>query len=339
MKSKNVTLQDLANELQVSKVTISKALRNHPDIAPQTREKIKQLALKRGYTPNLMARNLAARRTFTIGVVTPKIAHSFFARVIETFYDCAFENGYEIVLMVSQENEERQKKHLQTLMAMKVDGLLLSIAQNTRDLSLFSEIRQRQIPLVFFDRVIKDIGFSTVTADDFKGGFLAVEQAVKAGYRKIGHIAGAFSAYIGRERLRGFKAALEHFGLPLHPEWIIESGYAEQDGYRAMQQILSLPEQPEVVFGVTFPATIGALNALQESGRRVPEDMDLITFGDSQLNRFLRTPITCIDQPTEELARSAFQLLLKIVNQEVHEAQHIILPVSLKTYATCKPKT
>ncbi|MCD6376241.1 MAG: LacI family DNA-binding transcriptional regulator [Caldisericaceae bacterium] len=338
-KFKTITLQDLANELNVSKVTISKALRDHPDIAPETKRKIKQLAAKRGYTPNLMARNLAARQTFTLGLVTPKIAHSFFARVIETFYNCAFEQGYEVVLMVSQEEEQRQIKHLQTLMSMKVDGILISVAQNTRDLTIFEEIKKRNIPLVFFDRIVPNLGFSTVSADDYQGGFLAVQQAFKAGYRHLAHVAGSFTTQIGRERLRGFKDGLKKFDLPFVEEWVVESGYSEQAGYRAAQKLLNQMQLPEVIFGVTFPATLGILTALQENGLKVPQDMDLIAFGDSQFNRFLKPAITCIDQPTENLAQSAFNLLMDTIkNKEEFAIQNQVIPVKLKEYDTCRSK-
>ena len=222
---------------------------------------------------------------------------------------------------------------------MKVDGILISVAQNTRDLTIFEEIKKRNIPLVFFDRIVPNLGFSTVSADDYQGGFLAVQQAFKAGYRHLAHVAGSFTTQIGRERLRGFKDGLKKFDLPFVEEWVVESGYSEQAGYRAAQKLLNQMQLPEVIFGVTFPATLGILTALQENGLKVPQDMDLIAFGDSQFNRFLKPAITCIDQPTENLAQSAFNLLMDTIkNKEEFAIQNQVIPVKLKEYDTCRSK-
>src|SRR3972149_3947221 len=178
-KVRIIKLEDLAKKLKVSKVTISKALRNHPDISPLTIKRVKDLADKLGYVPNYMAKNLSARKSNTIGLVIPKIAHLFFASVIESIYDTAFENNYETLLTVSQEQEEREKKHILTLLSMRVDGLIISITQETKDLAIFKRIKQLKVPIIFIDRVPDLQDVSSVTVDDKEGAFSAVEYAVK----------------------------------------------------------------------------------------------------------------------------------------------------------------
>ena len=133
MRAKHITLEDIAKRLNVSSVTVSKALRGHPDISKETTKQVKKIASELGYSPNFMARNLSARKSNTIGVVVPKIAHHFFSSIIEHIYNYAFVNNYEIILTVSQEDCDRERKHLQTLMSMRVDGIIISIAQNTTD--------------------------------------------------------------------------------------------------------------------------------------------------------------------------------------------------------------
>src|SRR3972149_5549372 len=183
-RSSHVTLDDIAKRLSVSRVTVSKALRGHPDISAETTKKVRDIAAELGYSPNLMARNLSARRSQMLGFVVPKIAHFFFGSVIEAVYNTAFENNYEIILMVSQENPEREKKHLETLISMRVDGILISISAETKDFEVFERARSRGIPLIFVDRVPypRAPGFSSVVVDDRGGSFQAVEHAIQVGY-------------------------------------------------------------------------------------------------------------------------------------------------------------
>lgn len=167
MKRKTqVTLNDIAKRLNLSRVTVSKVLRGHPDISRETAKKVKRVAEEMGYTPNFAARNLSSRKSNTIGVVVPKIAHFFFSSVIESIYDTAFLNNYDIALTVSQEDSEREKKHIETLLAMRVDGLIVSISQKTRDKSIFRKVLSRGVPLVFMDRVLEIRDTSQVTVDD-----------------------------------------------------------------------------------------------------------------------------------------------------------------------------
>jgi LacI family transcriptional regulator len=160
MKNQNrpIKLDDLAKKLKVSKVTISKALRNHPDISAGTTARVKELANRMGYMPNLMAKNLSSRRSNTIGLVIPKIAHLFFASIIESIYDTAFDNNYETFLTVSQEQEERERKHILSLLSMRVDGLIISITQETQDPAIFKRVLQQNVPVVFVDRVPAVVG-------------------------------------------------------------------------------------------------------------------------------------------------------------------------------------
>jgi LacI family transcriptional regulator len=329
-KRAHTKISDIAHRLNVSSVTVSKALRGHPDISPETTARIKKVAMEMGYVPNLMARRLSARTSQTIGVIVPKIAHSFFSKVIEAIYDVAAENNYEILLTVSQERAEREAVHLQTLLSMHVDGLIVSISQETESPAVFVPVLDRGVPLTFMDRILKLKGTNSILADDHGGAFAATEQAIKAGYRRIGHLGGPQHLNIGRERYRGFEDALREHDIPLDPAHVIYGGFSEQDGYKAFMKL------PEVIFTVTFPVALGVLKAAKELDLKLTRDYDLISFGSGGLHEYLSPSITIIEQPTTTLGRAAVELTLEHIKKgESFKPQHIQLPTKLVMGETC----
>jgi LacI family transcriptional regulator len=331
-----VTLDDIAKKLKVSKVTVSKALRGHPDISKHTSALVKKVAADLGYTPNYMARNLSSKSTHTIGVVIPKIAHFFFSSLIEAIYDTAFHSDYEIILTVSQENEQREQKHLESLLAMKVDGIIISISENTRDKSIFEKIRRMQVPLVFVDRVMDIPGASTIVVDDNGGAFQATEAAIKKGYTKIAHIAGYREINIGENRYLGFESAMKKYGIPLNPDWLIFGGFGEDDGYKGFMQIYEKGDLPEFILAVTYPVALGIYAAVEQVGLRIPQDIDIICFGNSGINKFIKPSMSYMDQNTDILGKTAVDLILNhIKTGNPYEPQHIKIPTQINLRETC----
>ncbi len=335
-KSNQITLSDIARKLNVSKVTVSKALRDHPDISAATKKLVKETALKMGYTPNFIARNLSAKKSNTIGLVVPKVAHHFFATAIETIYNIAFEKNYEIIMTVSQEDDRKEARHIETLLSMRVDGLLVSVSQKTRDHAIFDFVKQKGIPLVFFDRVIENIGFSCVTFDDEQSTFEAIDEIIRRGYTKIAHLAGFSHTSIGRNRLNGFKKAMKKNGLEIPPHWVVEGGFAESDGFKGFSEILEKGGLPEVVFAVTYPVALGVLSAAEQKKIKIPGDLQLLSFGGSDYNRYISPSLSYIDQPAPKIAQRAMELLIdEIQNEEKSEIQCIKLPTQLVLCDTC----
>ncbi len=331
-----VTLSDIAKEFNVTKVTVSKALRGHPDISAALSKRINALAKEWGYVPNYMARNLSAKQTRTIGVVIPKIAHYFFSTVIEAIYDVAFQNNYEVILTVSQENAEREIKHIQTLLAMRVDAIIISVTQQTKDYEIFKRIRDMGVPLTFMDRVVNLDGFSHVIVDDYMGGFLATEHAISVGYRKIGHIAGYLHTNIGSERYRGFESAMKKYGVQINSEYVVYGGFGEADGYNGFMKMYNSGKLPDCIFAVTYPVALGMYGAVAELGMKIPDDVDIISFGKSGLNQFLSPPMSYIEQPTTELGKKAIELTLESIRKkEKFVPQTIKLPTNLVLCKTC----
>lgn len=339
MKDKAITLNDIANRLNVSTVTVSKALRNHPDISPATTKLIKQVAEELGYTPNIMARNLSARKSNTIGVIVPKIAHFFFGSIIEYIYDVAFENNYEIILTVSQENPEREKRHIHTLMAMKVDGIIISITQETHNYEIFEMVRRRGIPIVFMDRIPKIENINSVAVNDRQGAFKAIEHAIKLGYRKIGHLAGYTNINIGRDRKQGFIDAMNHYGVEINPDWIIEGGFGEKYGYDAFMKLFNQKNLPDLFFTVTYPVALGVYKAAAEVGLKIPDDIDVICFGNAEVQNFLSPPLSCVDQPTKLISENAVKLIMNnIKDPDSHVIKNIVIDTQLILRGTCISK-
>jgi LacI family transcriptional regulator len=335
-KGIQVTLSDIAARLGVSKVTVSKALRGHPDISRETVKKVKKVAKDLGYFPNYMARNLSSKHSNTIGVVVPKIAHFFFSTMIETIYDIAFENNYEIILTVSQEDAKRELYHIKSLLSMRVDALIVSVTQQTTDLSIFHKVKEMGVPLTFVDRVVDEMGFNSVSNDDRGGTFKAIEHAISIGYTKLALLGGFEHVNIGRQRTLGFTDALVKHGIPVRPEWMIYSGFGEEDGYRDFLKLCESEEMPEFVFCATFPMALGVYRAAEELGIRIPDDIDIMCFGTGIANRFLSTRISCVEQPVAELGRTAMEVTLaSIQSSEDFTPRHIVLGTTLKLADTC----
>ena len=314
MGGKSITLSDIAKKLNVSTVTVSKALRGHPDISQQTVKLIRTTAEEMGYTPNYMARNLSSRKSNTIGLVVPKIAHFFFGSIIESIYDLAFKENYEIILTVSQEDAEREKKHIQTLLSMKVDGIIISISQETKDYEIFDITRKRGVPLVFMDRIPKIPDINTVSVDDRGGAFKAVEHAIKLGYRNIAHFAGYMEINIGYERYHGFQEAMQKYNVPINPDWIFHGGFGENYGYDALMELYRKKNLPDMVFTVTYPVALGVYMAAKELKLKIPDDIDVICFGNAKVQNFLLPSLSCVDQPTNLLAQKSMEILLDNIN-------------------------
>lgn len=333
-KIKPIKLEDLAKKLKVSKVTISKALRNHPDISDETKIRVKELAEKMGYVPNFMAKNLSARKSNIIGLVVPKLAHFFFGSIIESIYNTAFENNYETVITVSQESAEREKKHIQSLLSMKVDGLIISITEQTKDISIFERIIQSNIPLVFIDRVPPIKNVPSVTVDDKGGAYSAVEYFIKQGVTEIGHVAGYSHINIGKARMNGFIEAMRNNNIPINKDWVFEGGFGEEDGYKAFKTIFKCGSLPKAIFAVTYPVAIGIYEAATEAGINIPKDIQITCFGNNTFKHTVPSVFNFVDQPTIELGRNAVHLLLDLINK----TSTVPLNIELKTRLLIKGK-
>lgn len=336
MQNKPVKLKNIAEKLNVSVVTVSKALRNHSDISKQMTATIKSVAKEMGYTPNYLARNLSSKKSHMIGVVVPKVAHFFFGDITECIYDYANEKKYEVILTVSQENAEKEKKNIQTLLSMQVDGLIISITQETKDFSVFKTLIQRGIPVVFIDRIPPLDNINIVEADNFGGAYKAITHAINLGYKKIAHFAGYSDINIGQERFRGFEQAMKDNNVPVMPYWVSRGGFGEKHGYDTFMELYKAKRLPDLIFAVTYPVALGVYMAARELGLKIPEDIDIICFGNTKVQEFLSPPLSCINQPVSQIAKNAVQLLIdNMNNRENYVPKKIEIDTNLILRGTC----
>ena len=221
---------------------------------------------------------------------------------------------------------------------MRVDGIIISVSQETKDIEIFKWIKKMGIHVVFVDRMPEPAvpGFSSVVVNDKGGAFQAIEHAIKVGYRNIGFVGGNPAINIGRNRLLGFEQAMKEYNVPIKREWIVQSGFGKDDGYAGFKQLYQAGKLPDFVFAVTYPVALGMYEAAKDLGLRIPDDIDVICFGDSDVNRFLSPSLSCVNQPTQELGARAVQMILEMIkNPEEVREQHIEIPTQLILRETC----
>jgi DNA-binding LacI/PurR family transcriptional regulator len=314
------SLKSLAQHLGLSPSTVSRALRNHPDINEKTKVRVHAAARDLDYFPDSIAQGLKNKSTRTIGVIVPEFRNFFFSSVISGIESCLYDAGYSLVVCQSHEDADREAFNVRTLVGQRVAGVLVSIAQNSTSLDHFRFLRQRNIPYVFFDRAPQDPSVTRVVVDDEGGALAATEHLIERGYRHIAHLAGPETISIAQHRERGFRRALAHHAFTPGP--VIRGGLTEEDGRRGMIQLLSLDHRPDAVLCVTDPVAIGAFTVLKERGLRIPGDCALAGFSNNPITSLIDPPLTTVEQPSVEIGHRAAALLLRQVEHPMQEKAH-----------------
>lgn len=262
---RHTTITDIAKKLGISASTVSRALKDHPDIKADTKKRVIKLAKEFNYKPNPIAQSLKNNQTKIIGVIVPEIEHDFFSSAISGIEEVAYHSGYIIILCQSGENIEREVLNTNALIQQRVAGIVASISQNTLKGDHFQAVIDHGIPLVFFDRACKNISVSKVIIDDIKSAFEAVSYLIDKGYKKIAHFAGPKLLDICKLRLRGYTEALKKAHIPILKEIICYGGLHEIDGYNLMDQLLKKNIVPDAIFVVNDPVAIGAFQRIKEA--------------------------------------------------------------------------
>ncbi len=308
-----VTIQDIAERLGLSKSTVSRALKNHPDISEKTKHAVQELAKQLDYRPNTLALNLRQKRSNTIGIIVPELVHYFFSTVISGVEDIAHSAGYNVIITQSNESHEREVINVQALYASRVDGILVSVASNTADVSHLKSLYQKNVPIVFYDRASEELNVSKVLIDDFHGGFLATEHLIQQGCRRIAHLLGPPNLLISQQRASGYKAALQKYNLPVEDSLIVPcDGATIEDGIVPTSEVLlQLDQRPDGIFASNDITAIGAMKAVQRAGFKIPQEIAIIGFSDWQLAAFTEPALSSISQSGFQIGQRAAELLLK----------------------------
>lgn len=319
-------------------MTVSRALNNRANVDEKTRQRVLEKAKSMGYTPNLVAKSLVSSKTYTIGVVIPEITHAFFPEVVRGIEEVTNASDYQLFLTNANEQFEREKNAIRTLRSKRVDGILISSSQTVGDYSFYEDLINSGTKVVFFDRCIENIGASCVSVNDRVSSENITNHLIEThGYSRIAHISGPQDVSIGKERFEGYLDALKKHDLPIKDKWIIQGGFQEDGGYRAMQQLLNMPEEeyPEAVVCVNDPSAIGAVKAIDETGLSIPEDMAITGFTDDIRAPLLDTPLTTVHQPAYKVGKRAAEKLIKTIDGPDEMAENIEVLTTLKIRQSC----
>ena len=307
------TIIDIAQELGVSNSTVSRALHNHPDINPETRKAILDKAQELDYQPNQLAHSLVKSRTNTVGIVVPEFFTQFFPSVIVGAQRVLRQVGYNLMIMQTGESYDTEVANTKTLLANRVDGLLVSMSHETNNYDHFHAFEKRDIPVVYFNRVIEGLGSHKVVADDYQGAFAAVEHLIQNGYRRIAHLGGPPNLLISQERLRGYRDALHKHELPILPELIIHGDFTAQKAAIYARHLLDLPQPPDAIFAVNDPTAIEILTLAKAKGIHVPEALGVVGFSDDPIAAHIGSGLTTVRQPTAQIGEAAAAMILEMI--------------------------
>ncbi len=309
-----VTIKDIAKILGISVSTVSRALKDHPDISVKTKTAVQELAKELQYRPNEIALSLKSRKSKIIGIIVPKLVHHFFSSVIEGVENLAYDNGYQVMIYNSAESYNREVQLSNSILNFRLDGLIISMSKETTDFSHFDKLDQYGIPIVFFDRV-PDLPVNKVLFDDFQGAFDAVSHLIDKGCKTIAHLSASEHMDIGRKRIEGYKAALAKHGIPFNQKLLVECDTFE-NAVTITDHLLREFENLDGVFAVNDLTGIGATKAIRQIGKRVPEDIKVIGFTNEISSAVCAPSLSTVDQRGIEMGEEACRLLLDNMKKE-----------------------
>ncbi|WP_426061731.1 LacI family DNA-binding transcriptional regulator [Hymenobacter sp. B1770] len=332
MAAKRASISDIAKELNLAVSTVSRALSGHSRISEATRKRVWKLAKQLNYQPNHLAAALRKGRSNTLGVIVPHIDGNFFALVMKGIEDVANKAGFNVMLCQSNEDYVHEQKNIETLMNAQVDGILVSMARTTRDFKHFEKVRKRDVPLVFFDRILDGVDVSAVVLDDYQGGYQSVKHLLDQGCRRIAHFGGPQHINVYKNRYAGYCQALHDHGISFEEELVVFGDMALEDGIRGMKHLLALPKRPDAVFSASDFSVVGAMQVLKQHKLRIPHDIALSGFSNETFTSFTEPMLTSVDQHCEEMGGAAVRLLLEMVqerNKQLSPRKIVLQPLLL----------
>jgi LacI family transcriptional regulator len=317
MGNKRIRLKDLADQLGVSIPTVSRALKDRPDISPDLKEKVKALANSLHYQPNVMASMFKNQQNRCIGVIIPRVAHFFFSTIINGILQEADAQDYRVVVCQTLHDYLQEVKYVRQMSNGTTDGLLICIGNHTTDISHLTQLADDNIPFVLFDKDVSKLKAPKVVVDDFTGAFHAVEHLIAQGYRNIAHIQDNGVAHTSQKRLKGYLSALKKNNLPQNDDLIVQTKEASTErGHEAMSMLLRSGKPVDAVFAITDEMAIGAMNAAQSLGLQVPKDFGVVGFSDWQIASVVSPPLSTVAQPGFEMGQIAAKMLIQMIEKD-----------------------
>lgn len=331
-----IRMKDIAKDLGLSVVTVSKVLRDHPDIGEETRKRVLQRVKELDYEPNILARSLVTGRSYLIGLIVPGLIHPFFAEVAKALSKAIVDKGYSLIVSSSEEDPELEAREIRHLLARRLDALV--IASSGTGTEIFRRMRTQSQPFVLIDRAFDGLEADFVGIDDVAAGRIATTHLIEMGRRNIAHISGRENS-TGIRRKQGYLEALHEHRLPVREDYILSRDFVDTDSQRqgaeAMRQLLDRTPRPDAVFCYNDPIAIGAMNVVLDAGLRIPEDVALVGCGNLNYNEWLRVPLTSIDQRSHLIGQRAGEILLAMIEgREWPEPKNVVLEPALVVRAS-----
>ncbi|GAB2802587.1 LacI family DNA-binding transcriptional regulator [Rhabdobacter roseus] len=335
MRPKYTTIKDIAKALDISVATVSRALRDTHDVSPETRDKVLAVAAALNYKPNFNATGLVHQSTHHLGVLIPTITNYYFSTVITGMQEVAHQHGFNLVLYLTNDSPEREQRIVQNLVRTSLDGLLACVSSRAAEYNHFQELLDESMPLVFFDRVPDDtIKTSKVVQDDYEGAFKAVEHLIQSGYTKIAHITGPKGLQLTENRAQGYLDALRKYNLPVRSDWLIYSGFSQQEGEMDAEKLLESRDRPDAVFAVNDRKAVGAILVLKRKGIRVGKEIGVMGFTNDPISEIVSPTLSTVAEPAYELGRASCQLLLNQLKKNTFVQEQVVLRSQLVARAS-----
>lgn len=324
----NTTLKEIAEQLGISIATVSKSLKNYPDVSAKTKKAVIELASQLNYTPNSFAVNLRTKESKTIGLIIPTIVHHFFSNVIKGILEEAEKRDYLVIILQSDENFELEKKQIKLLINKRVDGIIISLSNGTGDFFHLNEILSQKIPLVLFDKIAKIVECSKVMINDQKAAYDAVDYLIKKGYKKIAHFRGAYIPQNSIDRFLGYKKALEDNQIEYNPSLVYDCDNNNdfEDGYENAKKLIIENPEVDAIFAVTDLVAIGIIKYFNEIGISIPNQIAVLGFSNWFISNVISPTLTTIDQPGFEMGKKSAEILFNEIDLKRNN-----LPVSFQS--------
>lgn len=319
MKFEPVTIKDIGKALGLSTSTVSRALRGSYEISSETKKLVLEYAERINYRPNPIALSLKERRNHSLGIIVCEIANNFFSQAINGIESIAYNRGYHVIISQSHESFERETVIVDHLASRSVDGLLVSVSSGTKDYEHFKKLYEKGLPIVFFDRVTSEINTHKVIADNFKGAFDATEHLITSGFKKIGHITSAPYLSISIERLEGYKEALRKHHIEFDEKLVHychNGGMIYEEVEESLKKIFKYKPKIDALFTAGDRITTTCIQALQKLGKKMPEDLAVIGFTNTNLGELFNPPLSVVRQPAFEIGQVATELLISMIESK-----------------------
>lgn len=329
-----ITIRDIAKELKLSVSTVSKALRDSHEISEATKKLVVDYAREHNYRPNPNAQSLKRGLSKSIGIIVSAIENQFFSQVISGIESVAYNEGFNVIITQTHESYDLEVKNVGHLTHRSIDGLLISLSTETKDVEHLKKLHKQGLPIVFFDRVSDEIETHKVIADNYNGGYNATKHLIESGFKRIAHITSPPNISITKERLAGYNQALADADIQLPENYIKYCPHGGRDIgeiEKALDELLSTEPKPDAIFTTSDRITTTTLSLINKLGIKIPEEIALAGYTNTTLADVLNPPLTTVSQPGFEIGRKATEMLLSLITSKrtIPEFETVVLPTTL----------